>query len=186
MNWRESFETVVNEARDLLSTLKEQEVKAFLTLLEEYRQKRIFFWARGRSFLILKGFAMRLMHMGYTVHVVGEVTCPAIGKGDLLLCASGSGKTASVLLFAEKAKKAGAKVAAIVGRPETPLHPFLDWVVKFVPDGVSPSLQLYADGGGTRFEHALFLFLDACILHLVSSHREEAYKLMMACHANLE
>lgn len=186
MNWRKHLETVVSEARDLLSTLKEEEVEAFLALLEEYRQKRIFFWARGRSFLILKGFAMRLMHMGYTVHIVGEVTCPAIGEGDLLLCASGSGKTASMLLFAEKARKVGAKVAAIVGRPGTPLHPLLDWVVGFFPDRVPVSLQLYAQGSGTRFEHALLLFLDACILHLVFSHREEAYRLMMTRHANLE
>ncbi|NSW75367.1 MAG: hypothetical protein HPY68_01065 [Candidatus Atribacteria bacterium] len=59
-------------------------------------------------------------------------------------------------------------------------------MVEFSPDRVPVSLQLYAQGGGTRFEHALLLFLDACILHLVFSHREEAYRLMMTRHANLE
>ncbi len=56
MNWRSHLETVVSEVRDLLSTLKEEEVEAFLALLEEYRQKRIFFWARGRSFSHSQGF----------------------------------------------------------------------------------------------------------------------------------
>lgn len=186
MNWQSALEVVIREAQDLLSTLREEEVEAFLALLEEYRQGQIFFWARGRSFLVLKGFAMRLMHLGYAVHIVGEVTCPAIGEGDLLLCASGSGATPSVLLFAEKAKKAGARVAAVVGRPETPLHPLLDRVVTFFPEKAPSSLQLSTPGGGTRFEHALFFFCDACILHLVFFHREEVYRLMMKRHANLE
>jgi len=186
MGFTESLETVLGEARDLLSTLHEEEVQAFLTLLRDYRGKRIFFWARGRSFLFLKGFAMRLMHLGYTVHIVGEVTCPSIGAQDLFLCSSGSGKTASVLLFAEKAKEVGAKVAAIVGQPQAPLTLLADLVVTFSPEKAGPSRQLESRGGGTRFEHALCLFLDACILELVAQEREEAYRLMMVRHANLE
>jgi len=186
MSFAESLEMVLEEARQLLATLKEEEVRAFLALLERYREKRIFVWARGRSFLFLKGFAMRLMHLGYSVHVVGEVTCPSIGEGDLLLCASGSGKTSSVLLFAEKARARGAEVAAIVGRPGTPLHEHLHWAVTFSPEKAGPSKQLESQGGGTRFEHALLLFLDTCILELIASWREEAYRLMMVRHANLE
>jgi 6-phospho-3-hexuloisomerase len=47
--------------------------------------------------------AMRFMHLGYTVFIVGETNTPAILEGDLLLVASGSGTTSSVV-SAEKAK----------------------------------------------------------------------------------
>lgn len=186
MSFLESLEIILKEAKELLSTLKEEEIKTFLSLLQDYRSKRIFVWGRGRSFLILKGFAMRLMHLEYTVHVVGEVTCPSIQEGDLFLCASGSGATSSVLLFAEKAKKMAAKTVGIVGRPGTPLHGLLDEAVTFHPEKVNPSFQLATQGGGTRFEHSLFLFLDACILKIIASREEESYRLMMRLHANLE
>jgi 6-phospho-3-hexuloisomerase len=48
--------------------------------------------------------AMRFMHLGYTVFIVGETNTPAILEGDLLLVASGSGTTSSVVSSAEKAK----------------------------------------------------------------------------------
>ncbi|MGQ9472641.1 MAG: 6-phospho-3-hexuloisomerase [Candidatus Caldatribacteriaceae bacterium] len=186
MGFLQSLEIIFKETQELLSTLKEEEIKNFLSLLKDYHSRRIFVWGRGRSFLILKGFAMRLMHLGYTVHVVGEVTCPSIQEGDLFLCASGSGTTSSVLLFAEKAKKMAAKTVGIVGRPNTPLHDVLDEVVTFHPEIISPSSQLTTQGGGTRFEHSLFLFLDACILKMIASREEESYRLMMRLHANLE
>jgi 6-phospho-3-hexuloisomerase len=46
------------------------------------------------------------MHLGYTVFIVGETNTPAILEGDLLLVASGSGTTSSVVSSAEKESKA--------------------------------------------------------------------------------
>ena len=51
----------------------------------------------GRSGLALRMTAMRLMHLGKEVGVVGEVTTPAIRAGDVLLTASGSGTTGSIV-----------------------------------------------------------------------------------------
>ena len=62
---------------------------AAVTRLQNAR--RIFVVGAGRSGLALRMSAMRLMHLGFDVHVVGEVTAPAISKGDVLLAASGSG-----------------------------------------------------------------------------------------------
>ncbi|HBR2675150.1 TPA: 6-phospho-3-hexuloisomerase, partial [Klebsiella pneumoniae] len=50
----------------------------------------VFVFGAGRSLLMLKAFAMRLMHIGLKVHVVGDVVTPALQKGDLLLLASAS------------------------------------------------------------------------------------------------
>ena len=61
---------------------------------------RVFVLGAGRSGLALRMTAMRLMHLGLDVHVVGEVTTPAIERGDLLVTASGSGTTVLIALGA--------------------------------------------------------------------------------------
>lgn len=186
MSFREKVLGVLEEARELLLTLDEAEVEAFCHALKEWRTRRLFFWARGRSFLTLKGLAMRLMHLGYPVHIVGEVTCPAIREGDVLVVASGSGKTSSVLLFAEKARGFGAEVVAFVGKRGTILEEVAHRVIAFAPERVRETHQLSTGSGGTRFEGALWLLCDALILALIEGEEERAYCLMMERHANLE
>ncbi|MDI3531464.1 MAG: 6-phospho-3-hexuloisomerase [Candidatus Atribacteria bacterium] len=181
------LKVVLDEAYALLKTLDQKALSGlFKDVASEWKSKRLFFWARGRSFLILKAFAMRLMHLGYRVYIVGEVDCPAIGDGDVLVVASGSGSTSSVLLFSEKAKNFGAQVVAFTGKADTPLAKIADVVVSFKSEKAPPSIQLFANGSGTRFEDALFLFFDACILYLIWDRREKAYQEMMLRHANLE
>ena len=52
----------------------------------------------GREALQIKGFAMRLFHLGLPVAVVGDVTMPPLGPGDLFLVTAGPGELATVLL----------------------------------------------------------------------------------------
>lgn len=73
----------------------------------------IFVFGAGRSLLMLKAVAMRLMHIGLEVHVVGDVVTPALQKGDLLLLASASGETASLVNVATKAQQLGGTVALL-------------------------------------------------------------------------
>jgi 6-phospho-3-hexuloisomerase len=74
---------------------------------------RVFLLGAGRSGIALQMTAMRLMHLGLAVHVVGEVTAPAIGEGDVLVVASGSGSTAAIVRAARTAADVGASVVAI-------------------------------------------------------------------------
>jgi 6-phospho-3-hexuloisomerase len=80
---------------------------------ELLRARRVFLLGAGRSGLALQMTAMRLMHLGLTAHVVGEATAPAIGSGDVLLVASGSGTTPGIVHAAQTATEAGASVVAI-------------------------------------------------------------------------
>ncbi|AVH54882.1 MULTISPECIES: hypothetical protein [Streptomyces] len=52
--------------------------------------ERIFVTGEGRSGLMAKAFAMRLMHLGLPVHVIGETTTPAVAQGDTARAPSGS------------------------------------------------------------------------------------------------
>jgi D-arabinose 5-phosphate isomerase GutQ len=48
------------------------------------KANRIFLAGAGRSKLVGNFFAMRLVHSGYDVSVVGEIVTPSIKQGDLL------------------------------------------------------------------------------------------------------
>ncbi len=69
----------------------------------------------------MRAFGMRLMHLGKTVHVVGETTTPGIAATDLLILGSGSGRTASLVVMAEQARRLGAKVLLFTTDAESPL-----------------------------------------------------------------
>ena len=90
---------------------------------------RVFVAGAGRSGLVLRMAAMRLMHLGLTVHVAGDTTTPAISERDLLLVASGSGTTAGVVKSAETAVKAGARIAAFTTNAQSPLAGLADALV---------------------------------------------------------
>lgn len=80
--------------------------------------KRVFVSGAGRSGLIGRFFAMRLMHSGYDVSVVGEIVTPSIKAGDLLIIISGSGETEQLIAFTKKAKEIGAKIILISAKDE--------------------------------------------------------------------
>lgn len=111
--------TILNEIKTVLSQVDENQLKDIAAKLQ--KAKRIFVIGEGRSGLMAKSFAMRLMHLGSTVYVVGETITPSIEEGDLLVAISGSGTTKSVVWTAEKTSSLGCTVVAITTNPESPL-----------------------------------------------------------------
>ncbi|MEI6157247.1 MAG: hypothetical protein WCP87_02650, partial [Atribacterota bacterium] len=65
LSFHEATRVICEEVQNLLATVDPEKVLSFIHMLHpEGSKRRFFFWARGRSFLILRGFAMRLMHLG--------------------------------------------------------------------------------------------------------------------------
>lgn len=110
---------ILTELERTLASVSEPEVAAAQRMI--LAANRLFVMGAGRTGLALKMAAMRLMHLGLVVHVAGEVTTPAIGPGDLLLVASGSGTTAGPVHAAEIAVKTGAQVLALTASPASKL-----------------------------------------------------------------
>ena len=81
--------------------------------------RRVYVAGAGRSGLMLRAFAMRLMHLGLTSYVVGESVTPAIGAGDLLLIGSGSGETESLCCMARRCRALGAQLAVVTANPQS-------------------------------------------------------------------
>jgi 6-phospho 3-hexuloisomerase len=144
---------------------------------------RVFVAGAGRSGLVARFFAMRLMHGGYDVFVVGEIVTPSIRKGDLLIVISGSGETETMLAFAKKAKEQGATLALISTRDSSSLGDLADARFRIG----SPELfgKVVGMPMGTVFELSTLLFLEAIISHIIHEKgipEEE----MRTRHANLE
>ncbi len=124
--------------------------------------ERIFVLGAGRSGLALRMTAMRLMHLGLDVHVVGDTTTPAIRADDALLTASGSGTTTGIVRAVETARVVGARVVAITTAPDSPLAHGADALV-IVPAAakLDRSATASAQYAGGLFEQAVVLVGDA-------------------------
>ena len=141
--------------------------------------ERIFLCGAGRSGLMLKALAMRLAQAGRTAYVVGDCTTPAIEQKDLLLLASASGTTASVLRCAEIAHGIGATVCTITATPHSRMAELSEVCVTLpAPTKDTPNAPCVM---GTLFEQGLLLLADALLLQLDTDTAK-----LRARHANLE
>jgi 6-phospho-3-hexuloisomerase len=122
--------------------------------------KRIFVAGMGRSGLMARALAMRLMHLKFDVHVVGDTTTPSLGRGDLLVCCSRYGRRRSLATFMAKAHEVGGKAALITMTKRTPLSRKADHVF-LIPVGEDGRSRQPL---GTVFEQSLLLYCDAVVV----------------------
>ena len=130
---------------------------------EILKADRIYVAGGGRSGLMARALAMRLMHLGLVTYVVGETTTPAVQSGDLLLACSASGETQVTVLVSRVARDAGARVFAITATPDSPMARQADETI-IIPapsKHLSPEDRSSAQYGGSLFEQALLVLLDA-------------------------
>lgn len=195
---RDATIQIINYVNKAIELISDNEKDAFIDALLNTRKegKKIFVIGAGRSGLVAKAFAMRLMHMDFDVYVVGETIMPPIRKGDVLLAISGSGRTRTVVSVAEAAKSIGAKVIALTTYPDSPLAKLADVVVR-IPGRTKLALEedylIRQVRGhheplaplGTLFEITTLVFLDGVVVELMNKlgiTEEE----MKERHANIE
>jgi len=176
---------ILDELARVLSAVSDEEFLAFQEALLGGR--RIFVTGQGRTGLVLRTFAMRLMQMGIVSFVVGETATPPITPRDLLVAGSGTGRTATTTLRIRQAKELGAPVVLLTAHSETELADYADLVVT-IPAATRLRLQDELPSqqfGGSLFEQALLLFLDTAAQALVASGQVTIQE-MTERHANLE
>ena len=146
----------------------------------------VFTVGSGRSGLALQMAAMRFMHLGLSAHVVGETTTPAIGPGDVLVAASGSGTTKRVVRAAETARTEGANVVALTTAADSELAKIATEVL-LIPAADKQDFDGKASEqyGGSLFEQSVLLLSDALFHALWRSCGTQARELWRL-HANLE
>ena len=178
----------------ILSELKEAAQAVDAVQAEQFAEailaaKKIFVAGAGRSGCIARAFANRLMHLGFEVYFVGDITVPAIKKGDVLVVSSGSGTTAGLVAMAQKAQKQGADIITMTIVPENTIGKMskayvqLPGTTRLIAQGeaVGESLQPV----GSMFEQLSWLTYDAIIM-LLKQKTKQSNEDLIARHGNLE
>ena len=175
---------IVDEVKAVISRSEEQQIELFVYAV--ISANRIFVGGAGRSGLMMKAFAMRLMHLGLSAHVVGETITPAIEPGDLMVVGTGSGQTRTTLTLVEAASNRGARTAVITAHPNAPVAVAADIILEIRAPITSaatwaPSVQ----PPGSLFEQSLLILCDGLVMRLMqrlgTTHEE-----MRARHTKLE
>ncbi|RLE56032.1 MAG: 6-phospho-3-hexuloisomerase [Thermoprotei archaeon] len=181
-----------------INLISDNEINSLVeTLIEAYRSgRKVLIVGAGRSGLVGRAFAMRLMHLGFNVYVLGETITPRLDVGDVVIAISGSGRTRLVVTAAEVARSIGAKIIAVTSHPDSPLAKLADLVVR-IPGRTKVATeedyivrQLLGMHEpltplGTLFENTALAVLDGVIVELMKrlGVSEEELKLR---HANIE
>jgi 6-phospho-3-hexuloisomerase len=149
--------------------------------------QRIALHGLGREGLQMRGFAMRLFHLGLDVHVVGDMTLPPVGPGDLFIVSAGPGDLATIATLMDIAKSAGARTAVVTAQKNGGAAKRAD-IVFHIP------AQTMADDQGTKvsvlpmgslYEVAQMIAFEVLVLKLRDRLGETA-ETMRRRHTNLE
>ena len=171
------------ELRNASSQVGEEQLDEFIKSIESH--KRIFVYGTGRTGLMLKALAMRIMQLGYNSFVIGETTTPSVGKGDLLIVASASGETQSVCNAADDATKQGVDVIVITGSQESTLSKNHKPLIQIDTSTKFSESKASIQPLGSLFEQMLLIIFDGIILKM-SSKNEGSNKEMAKRHASIE
>lgn len=190
------MEEILEYTKLTVQSMDAAEIEVMIDMITNLANRKILIVGAGRSGLVARSFAMRLMHLGFNVFVVGETITPAIDKGDILLAISGSGETSFVVSAARMTKQRGANVIALTSFPKSPLGRLSDHIVvlygrtKLSKKSDYFSRQIVGDHEplpplGTLFEISCMIFLDSVIVELMHRLGKDESS-MQRRHATIE
>lgn len=180
-----NLENILKEVEGVLSKVDSLCISKFADIIG--KGNRIFVVGEGRSGLMGKSFAMRLMHLGATVYVVGETITPALMNGDVLVAISGSGTTQNVVMVAQKAVELKCQLLVMTTNPTSKLGNLASLILhipaatKYRRTDEPASIQPL----GSLFDQCAHIVFDAICLEyylIKSEDNNEA----LARHSNLE
>ncbi|MFN3991482.1 MAG: SIS domain-containing protein [Tabrizicola flagellatus] len=174
------------EIRDAVAAIDPAALQGMVEDLSHAR--RVVCYGVGREGLMMRALAMRLYHMGLDAHVVGDMSCPPVGPGDLLVVSAGPGGFSTVDGLIGVARKAGARVACVTAQAHGSAPQAADRVF------LIPAQTMANDQGaaatsvlpmGSLFEGAQYLAFELLILAL-RDRLGVTPEAMRARHTNLE
>ena len=179
-----SAKNILAEIDRVLAGVDEQQVDNLLQAIAG--SHKVVVYGLGREGLVMKAFAMRLMHLGVPVAVVGDMTAPPVGRGDLFLVSCGPGYLSTVGALMGVAQAAGARVAMLTAQPGADLPRRADQLL------VLPA-QTMAEGEGSSsgqamgsvYEQAMWVLFDA-LVPMLQVRLGQSVAELRARHTNLE
>ena len=180
------FETALAELARVTTAIDPAQMTAACAMIAAAR--KVVLHGCGREGLQMRGFAMRLHHLGLDVAMQGDMACPPVGRGDLFIASAGPGELSTVTALMGVARGAGADVLFLTAEPETPTARLATQVLHI------PAQTMARDTGpeasrvlpmGSAYEGALFVLFEILVLRL-GEHLGVKPAAMRARHTNLE
>lgn len=179
------YHAALDELRKVFDRIDEEAVDRAVAMIGD--AKLIALYGVGREGLQIKGLCMRLFHLGRAAAMVGDMTTPPVGKGDLLIVSAGPGAFSTVLALMGVAREAGAQTLVVTAQPDGAAARCADAVL------VIPTQTMADDQGprssvlpmGSLFEGAQYVLFEIMILKLRDRLGVSA-EVMRANHTNLE
>ena len=124
-----------------------------------------FVYGAGRSGIIGRAFAMRLVQLGLAAYVIGESVTPIVRRGDAVFILSGRGESSSSIQTANIVRREGADLIVFTGRASSKLAHIATALLTldFPEDADRPRFAPL----GTLFEAASLQLTDALIAELL-------------------
>lgn len=180
--FNKSIDYIQRKVKDILSQISQDDISKVKKFF--FSSNRIFVYGAGRSGLVAKAFAIRLVHLGFQTFVIGETITAPVQKGDLVIIVSGSGETIPAVMTAEIAHNIGAKVVSITGKKKSEIAKYADVTLYLSVACKDVERKKYAPLG-TLFEASVWILLDGIVADLLES-KNETEETMRRRHATLE
>ena len=182
---KENAKLILREVDQVLSLVDQSQVETLISAILD--ANNIVVCGAGRVGMAIRGFGMRLGHLGFKAHTLGDSTVPGIGKGDLFLVASGSGETQTIYDLVEIGWNDVVMVGLVTGNPESRMGKLADVLVQISAPSKTKAVEglVSIQPMTTLNEQSLGIFFDALVLDLMEK-MGETHDTMWARHSNLE
>jgi 6-phospho-3-hexuloisomerase len=172
-----SMRLIIGNLKEIIDKLDKEAIKAMLQKTIDGNQ--VFVMGAGRSGLVAKAFAMRLMQLGLSVYVIGETTTPAVLPSDVIIAISRSEETRTIADLDKLAKDIGSTLITITSKKDSTLGKISD-IALIIPSQMKNDLDeagyleryMRSDDKnmfplGTSFEITALVFLDSVVSQLI-------------------
>ncbi|RGY96470.1 6-phospho-3-hexuloisomerase [Clostridium sp. AM58-1XD] len=147
---------------------------------------KIFVTGAGRSGYIMRCFAMRLIHLGFSAYVIGDTEMIAAKEGDLLMIGSGSGETKTLQVYMDQARKLGMKTILFTCNEDSTIARSAKFVCTINAQAKFQNKKLVSvQPMGSLFEQLLLIVTDGIILKLAKQMKID-FEQLKNRHSNLE
>ncbi|MHA1581163.1 MAG: SIS domain-containing protein [Candidatus Baldrarchaeia archaeon] len=125
------IEELLNQLQENIKKIDKKQVEDVLKILQG--AKRVITVGMGRSAVVARNLAIRLLQAGFNVISIREDLIGLIpmikGEEDVIVAISGSGETEEVITMCKIAKEKGAKVVAITSFSDSTLGKLSDYIL---------------------------------------------------------
>ncbi len=165
-----------------LSTAKEQTIDKIVN--DILSSKKIFVYGAGRSGMVGRMFAQRLMHLNLQSFYLSDTITPAFNVDDCLIVVSGSGETLSPRAITDGAKRIGGKIILLSANPESTIGKLADHTI-LVKGQTKDAKQEALAPFTSLFDITALVVLDSITREIMNELGKTEVDIIQA-HASLE